>query len=255
MTTQNKYKLETCTYSDSLLSKIEEFNNDAIKQKKDQVDVDYIKKGISFAKYYHGSQARKSGEPYYSHPIIVAEMVANNIFSSNAIIGALLHDTLEDTTLTFSEIEYEFSPRIAQIVDRLTRKIDPLTGKKMSAGECLLKAQKLGDREAVLIKMIDRWHNIMTIQHMSKEKREKIARETFSTFMPIYIFLEKSDLEKKTSAICRDIAKYKSLESTTEEQIKLKPYCSVQQDQAAFFSRVYQNNSDLHQKLQILGLI
>ena len=76
--------------------------------------------------------------------------------------------------LTFSEIEYEFSPRKAEIVGRLLEKIDQLLVKKMSTGECLLRAQELRRYEVVLIKrMIDRWYNTMTIQHMGKEKRRK----------------------------------------------------------------------------------
>ena len=180
--TQNKYTLEPCIYSDSLLNKLEELNNNQIQCKNEQVNIDFIKKGISFAKYYHGSQMRKSGEPYYSHPIIVAEMVSNHMFRENPIIGALLHDTLENTTLTLSEIEYEFNPRIAQIVDRLTRKIDPVTGKKMSAGECLIQSFLLKDDEVTLIKMIDRLHNISTINFMSKEKQKKIIDETLRDF-------------------------------------------------------------------------
>ena len=180
--THNKYKLEPCIYSDSLLNNLEELNNNQIQYKNEQVDITYIKKGISFAKYYHGSQMRKSGEPYYSHPIIVAEMVSNHMFRENPIIGALLHDTLEDTTLTLSEIEYEFNPRIAQIVDRLTRKIDPVTGKKMSAGECLIQSFLLKDDDVTLIKMIDRLHNISTINFMSKEKQKKIIDETLRDF-------------------------------------------------------------------------
>ena len=114
-----------------------------------------------------------------------AEMVSDHIFREHAIIAALLHDTVEDTTLTLSEIEQEFSPRIAQIVDRLTRKIDPLTGKKMSAGECLLKAFELGDIETVIIKSLDRLHNISTINFMNEEKRKKILSESTNIFLPI----------------------------------------------------------------------
>jgi (p)ppGpp synthase/HD superfamily hydrolase len=190
--TQNKYTLEHCIYSDSLLKKLEELNNTAVKYKCDQVDITYIKKGIAFAKYYHGSQMRKSGEPYYSHPIAVASMVTDNIFRENAIIAALLHDTLEDTTLTLSEIELEFNPRIAEIVDRLTRKIDPATGKKMSAGECLLKAYNLRDVEVVLIKGFDRLHNMKTIDSMSKEKQEKIALETLKFILPLIQEIDKN---------------------------------------------------------------
>ena len=198
--TQNKYTLEHCIYSDSLLNKLEELNNTAVKYKCNQVDIKYIKKGISFAKYYHGSQMRKSGEPYYSHPIAVASMVANHMFREHTIIAALLHDTLEDTTLTLSEIEQEFSPRIAQIVDRLTRKIDPVTGKKMSAGECLLKAYELKDEEAVLVKMVDRWHNTSTIESLSREKQEKIIKET-TTFFEVVEILNESNIFSKNKTI------------------------------------------------------
>ena len=210
--TQNKYTLEPCIYSDSLLNKLEELNNTAVKYKCDQVNLSLIKKGLSFAKYYHGSQMRKSGEHYYSHPIIVAKMVSDHIFRENAIIAALLHDTLEDTTLTLSEIEQEFNPRIAQIVDRLTRKIDPLTGKKMSAGECLLKAHELGDNEVVTIKSFDRLHNMETIDSMSKEKQEKIIDETLKEFL-IIIACSKiynsrvSALELKISRLCYEKSK------------------------------------------------
>ena len=170
----------SCCYSESLLFKIQEQNN------QNQVDIERIKKGISFAKYYHGSQMRKSGEPYYSHPIAVASMVTDYMFRENPIIGALLHDTLEDTTLTLSEIEYEFNPRIAQIVDRLTRKIDPITGKKMSAGECFRKAQELRDIEVLLIKSCDRSHNLQTSASLSLEKQQKILKETNEYFFPIF---------------------------------------------------------------------
>jgi (p)ppGpp synthase/HD superfamily hydrolase len=168
-----------CKYSDTFISKINKLN-------KDSKNVSFIKKGLAFAKYYHGSQIRKSGEPYYSHPIAVATMVAEYIFKEDLIIAALLHDTLEDTTLTLDEIESEFSPRIAQMVDRLTRKIDPLTGKKMSAGGCLLRAYELEDTEVMIIKGFDRWHNIITSDFMSDEKQKKILHETIDIFLPIF---------------------------------------------------------------------
>jgi len=172
-------KRMNCKYSDTFLSKINKLN-------KDSKDVNFIKKGLAFAKHYHSGQFRKSGEPYYSHPIIVATMVAEYIFKEDLIIAALLHDTIEDTTLTLSEIEKEFNPRIAQIVDRLTRKIDPLTGKKMSAGECLLKALELKDTETIIIKGFDRLHNIITSDFMSNEKQKKILHETINIFLPIF---------------------------------------------------------------------
>ncbi len=200
--THNKYKLEHCIYSDSLLKKLEELNSTAVKYKCDQVDIEYIKKGLSFAKYYHGSQMRKSGEPYYSHPIAVAEMVADYIFKSDVLVASLLHDTVEDTTITLSEIEYEFSTRVAKIVDRLTRKVDQITNKKMSAGECLVKVHELGDVESVLIKMCDRLDNLLSVDILTKEKANKILQESIVMFCYWGVEFELLDLSKLGYSLC-----------------------------------------------------
>ena len=173
--------LKLCEYSESFITRILELNEKAV----DKINIDYIKKGLAFAKHYHNGQFRKSGEPYYSHPIIVSEMVSNHIFREDVIIGALLHDTVEDTTLTLSEIEQEFSPRIAQIVDRLTRNVDPITNKKISASECLVKSFLLKDDDVTLIKMFDRLHNISTIKNLAIKKQIENINETNWVFFPI----------------------------------------------------------------------
>ena len=250
--TQNKYTLEHCIYSDSLLNKLEELNNTAVKYKCDQVDITYIKKGISFAKYYHGSQMRKSGEPYYSHPIIVAEMVANHMFREHVIIAALLHDTLEDTTLTLSEIESEFNPRIAQIVDRLTRKIDPATDKKMSAGECLLKLINIDDHESILIKICDRIHNISTIKSMDKQKQIKIFNETINNFFSVAIYLENYEILSLLIKICKN---YKiSEESYIDNFIKEPEFHIIQEDTCLFFALEIENDLTQTNTLRKLAL-
>lgn len=169
-----------CSYSELFINKLHELN------KNNTVNINFIEKGLAFAKHYHQGQFRKSGEPYVSHPIAVASMVAENMFRENTIIAALLHDTVEDTELTLGEIEREFNPRIAEMVDRLTRKINPATGKKMSAGECLLKALELGDDEVAFIKSCDRAHNLETLDNLSQEQQLKILKETFKYFFPVF---------------------------------------------------------------------
>ncbi len=89
------------------------------------------------------------GEPYYSHPIAVATMVADNMFRENVIIAALLHDTVEDTELTLSEIESEFSLGIAEIVERLTR---IRGGLKISVNEIATRLCESNDKESILVK-------------------------------------------------------------------------------------------------------
>jgi len=217
---KNKYMLEFCKYSKHFIVRIHELNQTAKKYNCDIVDVSFIEKGLAFAKHYHQRQFRKSGEPYVSHPIAVASMVADHMFRENVIIAALLHDTAEDTTLTLSEIESEFSPRIAEMVDRLTRKIDPATGKKMSAGECLIKARELGDDEVALIKSCDRWHNMETIDSLSDIKKEKIALETLEYFSFLGSSLDMKNIEIELSKISKTILnEYSELLNTESSKI------------------------------------
>src|SRR5688572_12406173 len=90
-------KFESCIYSDSLLLKIASKNHQA----NQPVDISEIKKAIYYARKYHGTQSRKSGEPYYSHPLNVAFMIIDYLFKTNVVVVSILHDTLEDTTLTY----------------------------------------------------------------------------------------------------------------------------------------------------------
>ena len=123
-------KLQPCTYSNRLLDKILSKNETA----EHQVDIIEVKKAIFYAKKYHGDQLRKSGEPYYSHPLEVAYKVSDYLFKTHMIVVSILHDTIEDTELTFSMIESIFSQEIASNVDDLTRiKAD----QKISAAELI----------------------------------------------------------------------------------------------------------------------
>jgi len=250
--TQNKYTLEHCIYSDSLLKKLEELNSTAIEYKCNQVDIEYIKKGISFAKHYHGSQTRKSGEPYYSHPIAVASMVANHMFREHTIIAALLHDTLEDTTLTLSEIEHEFNPRIAEIVDRLTRKKHFTENQKQTSAETIIELINYKDFESILIKICDRIHNISTIKSMDKQKQIKIFNETINNFFSVAIYLENYEILSLLIKICKN---YKiSEESYIDNFIKEPEFHIIQEDTCLFFALEIENDLTQTNTLRKLAL-
>jgi (p)ppGpp synthase/HD superfamily hydrolase len=98
-------KFEPCPYSTRLLDKLLVLNEQA------KFELTAIKKAIYYAKIYHGK--RQSGEPYYSHPLEVAYLIADYLFRTDIIITSILHDTLEDTTLTFEMIEHSFGIVIA----------------------------------------------------------------------------------------------------------------------------------------------
>jgi (p)ppGpp synthase/HD superfamily hydrolase len=137
-------KFESCQYSDKLINKLLLLNKVA----KDSVDIQEVKKAIYYARKYHGSQMRSSGEPYYSHPIEVAFMVSDYLFKTDVIVATILHDVVEDTKMTAGMILDVFGRRVEEIVDRLTR--DRPDGSKLSVGQILSNAYDKKDVEVIL---------------------------------------------------------------------------------------------------------
>jgi (p)ppGpp synthase/HD superfamily hydrolase len=175
--------LKNCHYSNRLLSKI----SDLEKTSDTLIDLKMIKKAIYYAKKYHGTQIRQTGEPYYSHPIEVAYMVCDYLFETDAIIVSLLHDTLEDTLLTRDMLEKAFGSSMAQQVVDLTR-IKP-TGKITSA-EVVKQLWIEKKYKLILVKLFDRLHNMQTIFAKSPEKQQKIVTETLQYFLALSEILE-----------------------------------------------------------------
>lgn len=197
-----KEKFKICEYAKKLLDKIEDLN---AKVKK-PIDLDEVKKGIYYARKYHGLQMRQSGDPYYSHPIEVTIMLAEfvaydapKLYNAIMLQAALLHDTIEDTELTEEMITKIFGTEVARHVEGLTR-VKP-TG-KISAEESLNLLIKQKRYDTVLIKLFDRIHNIQTLESKSPEKAYKIIKETLKKFLLSAIHLECYEIEEKFSNIC-----------------------------------------------------
>jgi len=177
---------EPCHYSIRLIDRLKSLDT------KNVLDFDLINKAIYWAKKYHGEQKRKSGEPYYSHPLEVAYMISDYKLKTDVIIASILHDIIEDTEVTAGMILDNFSWRITEMVDRLTR--DRPDGTKLSVEEIINNAYKLKDEEVLLIKLFDRLHNLTTLDAITDEKKKKIALETLSNFLAIALsFDEKGD--------------------------------------------------------------
>jgi (p)ppGpp synthase/HD superfamily hydrolase len=189
-------KFKSCYYSDRLLNKVELLNKSA----KNKVNIQEVKNAIYYAKYYHGDQKRESGEPYYSHPLEVAYMVIDYLFRTDIIVTSILHDTIEDTELTFEIIKSIFGEIVAGQVLDLTRAKEG--GRKISSAEVveLLWHQKKYD--VLLIKQFDRLHNIQTIAAKSPEKAKKIIEETISTFVVLAMYLETPELKQELVYNC-----------------------------------------------------
>ena len=175
-----------CYYSSRLLEKLKSLDAE------NKLDFELINKAIYWAKKYHGNQKRKSGEPYYSHPLEVAYMISEYKLKTDIIVASILHDIIEDTPVTAGMILDNFGWRITEMVDILTR--DRPDGNKLSVEEIINKAYQKQDEEALLIKLFDRLHNLKTLNAITEEKKKKIALETLSSFLAIALsFDEKGD--------------------------------------------------------------
>src|SRR5689334_18508091 len=136
----------------------------------------------------HEGQTRKSGEPYITHPVAVAGILAELGMDAETIIAAILHDTLEDTQLTSEQITGEFGPTVTELVDGVT-KLDKVRfrSRQEAAAESFRKMllAMARDLRVILIKLADRLHNMRTLGAMDVDSRRRIARETLDIYAPI----------------------------------------------------------------------
>ena len=152
-------------------------------------DISMIQKAYEVAREAHKDQRRKSGEPYIIHPLCVAIILADLELDKETIVAGLLHDAVEDTWMTYEEVEKEFGSEVALLVDGVTK----LGQLNYSKDKVELQAENLRkmflamakDIRVILIKLADRLHNMRTLQYMKPEKQLEKARETMDIYAPI----------------------------------------------------------------------
>ena len=154
-----------------------------------EADEALLNRAYVYSVQKHGAQKRASGDPYFSHPIEVAGLMTDLKLDQETIVTALLHDTVEDTLATIEEIEVQFGPDVARLVDGVTKlsKIETLTESERAA-ENLRKffLAMSEDLRVLLVKLADRLHNMRTLHFIrSEEKRRRIARETMDIYAPL----------------------------------------------------------------------
>jgi guanosine-3',5'-bis(diphosphate) 3'-pyrophosphohydrolase len=147
-----------------------------------------IRKAFNLAMDAHKGMRRKSGEPYILHPIAVAQIAVEEIgLGTTSIIASLLHDVVEDTEIEIEDIRREFGPKVAKIIDGLT-KISGVFDKTMSQQAENFRKMLLtlsDDLRVILIKLADRLHNMRTLDSMARDKQLKIASETIYLYSPL----------------------------------------------------------------------
>ena len=176
---------------------------DCYKQSRHRKKVDIITKAFNFARQAHKGVRRLSGEPYIMHPIAVAQIACEEVgLGSTSICAALLHDVVEDTDYTTEDLANIFGPKIAQIVDGLTKISGGIFGEQASAQAENFKKLLLTmseDIRVILIKICDRLHNMRTLASQPANKQYKIAGETLYIYAPLAnrlgLYKVKSELE------------------------------------------------------------
>ena len=179
----------------------------AVKTPMTDDDKNNIRRAFELAVAAHKEQRRKSGEPYIMHPIEVARICAEEIgLGPTALVCALLHDVVEDTDVTIEEIEEQFGPIIARIVDGLT-KLDGTYTSNVPQAENLKKVLStlVDDVRVVLIKMADRLHNMRTLGAMPHHKQVKIAAETSYIYAPLAHRLGLYNIKTELQDLCMKI--------------------------------------------------
>ena len=154
----------------------------------DRLDLELIDRALRFSASAHRGQKRMSGEDFISHSIAVAQILTEQLLDSTSIAAALLHDVVEDSDVTTDDIARDFGAEVAGIVDGLT-KISSLTFRS-SAEEQVENYRKLllsiaRDARVIIIKLADRLHNMRTLEHLSPDKRSRIALETREIYAPL----------------------------------------------------------------------
>ncbi len=148
-----------------------------------------IQKAYILSKTAHGNQKRHSGDPYFTHPLAVAEILIDLKLDQQSIITALLHDVVEDTDVTLEEIENDFGEDIARLVDGVTKlgKIESISSSERVAENFRKLALAMSeDIRVLLVKLADRLHNMRTLAYMpSREKKLKKARESLDIYAPL----------------------------------------------------------------------
>ena len=172
-----------------------------------KADLKLVEKALKIIKKYHGPVKRKSGEPFYLHPVAVASIVLEYTQDADTIIAALLHDLVEDTAFSLPQVGLMFNTRIQRIVDGVTHlhsNFNTLHKIKLAAHENIKKLLEVEDKEVLYVKLADRLHNMRTIEgHSSIAKQKQIAEETLQFFVPIaqYLGLKQVMVELKKRSL------------------------------------------------------
>ena len=199
-----------------LLEKVKEYNSD---------EVEIVRKAYEFAKNLHDGQLRQSGEPYISHPLNVAYILAEMHADMDTLCAGLLHDTLEDTETTKEEVAHEFNKDVANLVDGVTKMSKMNFSSKQDQN--LANTRKIitgitEDVRIIIIKLADRLHNMRTLQFKSEFKQKENSLETMEIFVPLAYYIGAYRIKSELEDLSLQYLKPDIYKRIVEQKIKLE---------------------------------
>jgi GTP pyrophosphokinase len=215
------------------------------------VDVDMVKKAYYFAEEAHKDQRRESGEPYFIHPVAVAEILAELGMDTNTIVAGLLHDVIEDTEISYDETVELFNAEIANLVEGVTKltklgEMEYKTKEEQQADnvrKMLLAMAK--DIRVIIIKLADRLHNMRTLKYMPVKKQKNKAKETLDIYAPLAHRLGMSKIKWELEDLCfrylHEQEYYDLVHSIAEKRVEREEY-------------IKEIVKDLYEKLKASGI-
>lgn len=191
-----------------------------VKSYQPEADLDLLRRAYEFSEKAHAGQTRRSGDPYFQHPLAVASVLVSLKTDTIAIIAGLLHDTVEDTLATTEQLADQFGQEVAHLVDGVT-KIGKITFKnyeeKQAENFRKMLLSMADDIRVVLIKLADRLHNMRTLEYLGERKRQEIAQETLEIYAPLANRLGIGWLKNELEDLC-----LKHLKPDVYEQLRIR---------------------------------
>ena len=206
------------TAVDELLQKVHAYHEGA--------DLELIRRAYNYGEWAHREQIRKSGEPYFTHPVRVAQAIADLKLDTASVCAGLLHDVVEDTVATIADIEGDFGKEVAELVDGVTKlsKINFISKEDRQAESFRKMVIAMAkDIRVLLVKLCDRLDNMRTLEHMKSDAQERIARETEEIYAPLANRLGlngiKSELEDQSLRYL-DPERFREIQGKLQKSVK-----------------------------------
>ncbi len=229
----------------NLLNKIKEYNSEEVK---------VVEKAYEYANVLHQGQMRQSGEPYISHPLNVAYILAEMHADKDTICAGLLHDTLEDTSIAKEDIAHEFNQNVANLVDGVTKLSKMNFSSKQDQNYANTRKIITGitdDVRIIIIKLADRLHNMRTLGFKSEFKQKENALETMEIFVPLAYYIGAYRIKSELEDLSLQYLKPDTYKNIEERKLKLEESSNACLNEMFYKIKALLDNQNIPNEIKI----